>query len=503
MARRACGWKIYWRGKAAWVWWPDGKGGKVRERVVDSSGRKLNADDPQRKINAAAAILYDQWCGRTGAPAGSSPQVSPDLVSIGTLTHEHAVSKSGNWHPKTVDSYILSYRNIETYFGADRLVASLIPHDCDKLAKWMRQHGGSGGGPLSSRTVKNRIDLLRASFRWGARMGLIEKNPFMALDPLEYEDTREKNPFTAEEVVRIFCTARIEYPFFYPTILFVGIAGSRRGVIPFMEVRDFDPVEGVLVARDEISKKKRGSTYHLPHVVSEAIKPLVEGRGPNERLFRNEQGNPLTEKTFDRPDNPDKPPRSRIWFRLLRDAGVEYRGVHNLRRSTVNVLAKADSTMEKITAVTGQTIEVARRCYLSIDAKSQRETMEKLSEIYGLANIPEPCKVVAEPELINTSSLITLTLEPPAARALTRLLQLPPADSGTKSGTTGTLVPLKPRYIKDRRKLAERGGFVQEKSQKPHKAENPEVTASQDSQNSRIFDIIARILAQIPAQNEG
>jgi hypothetical protein len=145
--------------------------------------------------------------------------------------------------------------------------------------------------------------------------------------------------------------------------------------------------------------------------------------------------------------------------RWVRDAGVEYRGVHNLRRSTVNVLAKADSTMEKITAVTGQTIEVARRCYLTIDAKSQRETMEKLSEIYGLANIPEPCKVVAEPELINTSCLITLTLEPPAARALTRLLQLPPPDSGTKSGTTGTLVPLKPIYIKDRRKLAERGGF--------------------------------------------
>jgi integrase len=457
MARRACGWKIFWRGKAAWVWWADGNGGKVRERVVDSSGRKLNADDPQRKLNAAAAIMYDQWCGGTGAPAGSPPQVSPDLVSIGTLTHEHAVSKSGNWHPKTVDSYILAYRNLETYFGADQLVASLIPYDCDKLAKWMRRHGGRNGGPLSSRTVKNRMDLLRAVFRWGVRMGLIEKDPFMALEPLAYEDSREKKPFTSEEVGRILDTARKEYPHFYPAILFIAVAGSRRGVIPYMEVRDFDPVEGVLVARDEISKKKRGCTYHLPNVVSEAIKQIAVGRGPNERLFRNERGNPLTEKTFDRPDDPDNPPLSRIWFRLLKDAGVEYRGVHNLRRSAVNVLAKADATMEKITAVTGHTIEVARRCYLSIDAKAQRETMEKLSEIYGLTNFPKPLEVVAEP--IDTTNLITLTLEPPAARALTRLLQLPPADSGTKSGTTGTLVPLKPRYIKDRRKLAERGGF--------------------------------------------
>ena len=37
----------------------------------------------------------------------------------------------------------------------------------------------------------------------------------------------------------------------------------------------------------------------------------------------------------------------------------------------------------------------------------------------------------------------------------------------------------------------------------PKKPENPEVTVSQDSQKSRIFDIIERILAQIPAQYEG
>lgn len=39
--------------------------------------------------------------------------------------------------------------------------------------------------------------------------------------------------------------------------------------------------------------------------------------------------------------------------------------------------------MEKIVAVTGQTVEVARNLFLRLNHESQRATMEKLAKIYG------------------------------------------------------------------------------------------------------------------------
>ncbi len=462
MPRKSKGWKVYWRGKAAWVWWPDGRGGKVRHRIADACGRKLMRQDETRTLNAAAAAMYEEWCRNIETIESGSERPLPSQVTVGYLTHEHAISHYNSWHKKTINAYILAYRNLEEYFNVDCRIASLTPLDCDKLSKWMARHGGRNGRPLSSRTVYNRITLLNTVFRWGIRMEIIEKNPFSALKPIEYEDTYKKRPFSPDETKRLLNTAMENFPYFYPVVLFLALTGSRRGVVPYMEVRDFDSKAGTLIARDEISKCKKGQIYHLPESICEALKMITEGREPNERLFRNEKGGRLTEKSFDLPANLKRPGQSCIWYRLLQAADVEYRGVHNLRRSAVSILAKSDATMEKITAVTGQTVEIARSHYLKIDPESQRQTMEKLSDIYAVEKSLTPqmntALIDAKSGPVISPRRITLQLSDPEADALTRMLTLY-EDSGTKSGTNGHLISLRPRKFKGSTIRAEREGF--------------------------------------------
>ncbi|MBI1293291.1 tyrosine-type recombinase/integrase [bacterium] len=360
MARQAVGWKVYRRGKALWVSWSGGGGEKVRKRLVDTHGGKIDAGTPARIINQCAATLYEAWCRMAEAPDRE------ELDVIG-LTDAFSRAHASGWKKLSIKNYALWMRNMEEFLGQETLLRSITPRRAEQLKQWLLARPIRGGETLSTRSVKDRMELYERMWEWAIRMEFADSNPFKRITRVVSSPTREKAPFTTEEVTRLLQTASEKMAWFYPVVLTIAVTGSRRGPIPFMEVRDLDEDRGTLKARDEISKRDKGQLYHLPSGLAEVLRSTAQGRAPAERLFLTNRGRPLGGKIFDPPRETRKPlpPNSRAWYRLQLLAGVRARWVHNLRRAGVTNLAEADVTMEKIASVTGQTPEVAREYYLS------------------------------------------------------------------------------------------------------------------------------------------
>ncbi len=91
-----------------------------------------------------------------------------------------------------------------------------------------------------------------------------------------------------------------------------ALTGSRRGVLIEMEVCDFDPEHQTLEARPEIRKRGKGHLYHLPPIAVQCLMAITRNRQPNERLFVNDEGMPFTPKSFELPDNQEKPSPWRV-----------------------------------------------------------------------------------------------------------------------------------------------------------------------------------------------
>jgi integrase len=274
---------------------------------------------------------------------------------------------------------------IEQYFGTSTPMDDVSVEAAEDFKLWLSSHGKEDGTGLATRSVNNVIDFARSIFRYAQRMGWLSGNVFEFVKPRRAMPVYAPDPFTPEEVEAILSTARSEsdLSWFYPVVLCAALTGCRRGALPQMLVSDYDPERKQLALRGEIAKQGRPFCYAVPDVLANELSVLVKGREPDDSLFIDRQGKPLNIKAFDTPDrNAKKIPPCRTWYRLLQRASLRPRGIHNLRRAAVSNLAEADVTMDKIVAVTGQSVDVARNLYLRIDRETQRNTMEKLAALY-------------------------------------------------------------------------------------------------------------------------
>ena len=449
MAGKSRGWRIYWRGDAAWVSWADGKGGKVRQRIFNEGGVALDRGSSTRDLNRAAAAAYEQWCHAAEAHHGGGAVE----ITLGRLSEEYVRSRHKDWDKKTKSAYLRYISYLENYFGPDRSISSLQEMDFERFKQWLETTAGRRGNGLHSRTVSNHVDFYTHMFDWGCRKKLISENGFRDLDPIKVTPVRKGKPFTSQEVATLLTYAQAEMPWFFDVLLFIALTGSRRGPVPLIEVRDFDPVTGKLEVRPEISKRQKGHLYALPPVLVERLRVRVAGREPHEKLFLDDEGKELSVKVFDKPDKGKSPARrARAWHYILERAGIKPRGVHNLRRSATTVLANADVTIDKITSVVGNTVEIARKHYLSIEAESQRQVINKLASIYKLH-----AEAVGEQQDRGTV-VIELTRED-AEDLRTWLETLRQAGNGTLSGTNEESENANMNGDKGLEKLAEREGF--------------------------------------------
>ncbi len=143
---------------------------------------------------------------------------------------------------------------------------------------------------------------------------------------------------------------------------------------------------------------------------------------------------------------------------MLDAAGVDPRGIHQLRSAVDSNLVGAGVSLDLATGVTGHTQEVARKHYLRIHRDALRGTMSTLAAIYGVSEKGQQNGRSAS----STKKFISVNLEQAEAAQLASWIDRDanlPDDSGADSGASRLYSDAECCQCLGYGKMAERGGF--------------------------------------------
>lgn len=194
----------------------------------------------------------------------------------------------------------------------------------------------------SDKTLRNKWAVLAHMLKMAAQDGKIPRSPAVGVEPprrTEHE-TEEHRYLTEREFWRV---VKATPPYWRPLVIFLAGSGVRWGEAAALTVGDVDlAAQVVRITKaekqdpDNPSKrivgppktKKGRRAIVLPDDVTDAIRPLIEGRKRTERVFLPPNGGPLRHRTFYRD----------IWQRKSM-AGANLDGarprLHDLRHSHV------------------------------------------------------------------------------------------------------------------------------------------------------------------------
>lgn len=166
--------------------------------------------------------------------------------------------------------------------------------------------------PGKDKTVLNAWGVLTHMLKTAAVDGLIEKSPTIGVRPSRKTDhtTEEHRYLTHEEFWAVLDATPAHWK---PLVMFLGGTGARWGEAAALEVCDIDLTNAtVRITKAEkqdpdnpsrrivgpTKSRKSRRTVTLPPELVDVLRPLVEGRKRNERLFLPPSGKPLRHKTF-------------------------------------------------------------------------------------------------------------------------------------------------------------------------------------------------------------
>ncbi len=373
MGRHASGPKIVSRGKEPVLYavFADGSGKKAFVRIKDENGRPISPGAPQHEIATNAWRIFNDRRREV-------TDITEDNKTIGELTLRYVERRSKGWSDGTMKRYVSYLEQVDLHLDPALRIDEFTVEEAEDL---LVNVAGSTG--WASGTAERFYWFCRGVFNYARDLGWILGNPFALIPPPQVVPLRTAAPFSEDEVKKLLAVAYTQFRWFYPAIAVAVAAGARRSEICALRVGNYDPIPGILHFPGEITKTREANDVGLPQFVKAALDDCVKGRSPQEQLFVKPSGKPLRSKDFDLTckEGRDSP---RVWRKLLIAAGLELRGVHKLRTAFVtNLVNHGRFTIEEVTAVTGQSVEVAKQHYLKQRINRQAPIVEHLEKVYG------------------------------------------------------------------------------------------------------------------------
>lgn len=166
--------------------------------------------------------------------AGES--ISPSTANLGEFLEEWLAGQSSRLKETTLESYRIVVLRVTRRIGKVKLQA-LTPLALERFYRDLLETGGSRGGPLATKTVRNTHTVLRKALADAERLGLIMRNPAATARPPSVQ-TKEQRTWSSDEVRDFFEHIRDDRLF--GLYMLLATTGMRRGEALGLRWRDLD-----------------------------------------------------------------------------------------------------------------------------------------------------------------------------------------------------------------------------------------------------------------------
>ena len=235
------------------------------------------------------------------------------------------------------------------------LLPALGSTPADRITRWdvknlllLKLNSG-----LASSTVNHIKNAMSGVLSLAVDSELLQANPAMALGKLWRTRVQDDdiNPYSEAEVQGLLKALKENWPWYYPFVATLALAGLRLGEASALQWEDVDYANNVLHIRHSITRgvlgtPKSGKTrrvdmaVYLAEILQEhqlAMKreTLARGWGKMPRfVFVSQVGTPMDTNHF----------RRRVWNKALEKAKVPARRIHDLRHTWITLrIANGDN----------------------------------------------------------------------------------------------------------------------------------------------------------------
>ncbi|MBF2027554.1 MAG: tyrosine-type recombinase/integrase [Oscillatoriales cyanobacterium C42_A2020_001] len=210
------------------------------------------------------------------------------------------------------------YQGLQGYLGQffrGKLAANLSEKDAEKFREWL-------GKKIEPVTLRERISLLNACWKWGLKKRWVTANPWEEIK-VRVPRKQRPQPFTEEEIKRIVQGFREKEPHYLDYVEFCLGTGCRLGEAIALQWQHLtDDCSGIWIGESVSRGRRKATKTNKARVfgLSSRLQQMLLARRPadykaDDLVFPAPKGGAIDDHNF----------RNRAWSKVLAKAGVDYR----------------------------------------------------------------------------------------------------------------------------------------------------------------------------------
>ncbi|MEL6754996.1 MAG: tyrosine-type recombinase/integrase [Pseudomonadota bacterium] len=235
-----------------------------------------------------------------------------------------------------------SLEKIVSHLGiVDKDLGSYEPEDLNSIVmEGVRRNWRQAG--TASGTMRTRLQHLRAALNYAEREGWIDRAPYIQLTKPGEPRTRY---LSREEFIKVYAATKTPH---LRTFLIIAVyTGMRSSAILSLKWDQINRKTGVIIPEGGTANKRRVPVPINTTLAIALSTAWLMRNGPYVVHWRGKQIESVKKA-----------------FRKVREeSGVDHFTIHDLRRTCASWLAEADTSMEKIAAILGDSVEITERHY--------------------------------------------------------------------------------------------------------------------------------------------
>jgi integrase len=294
-------------------------------------------------------------------PESSAP--TEDAGTMAVMLQNFIAMKTREIGAKSAGKYVAAASRASEYFPANTKAASISFDKAADFRDWLTLQTNNTGNPLSSVTVKERLQCLSACWEDAIERKMLTNNPWKKVAKFVKKIKSNPKPLDAEQIPQVINGFRAdpEYSFYADLVAFLLGSGARFGEVAALTwgdvSEDFDKVYfGKTASRGDVATTKNEKTSWVP--MSKSLITLLQRRkrkdSTKESLIfpsRRSGGN-IHDRVF-----------RHAWVHVLRANSIPYRKPYSTRSTLISHWLSQGEDIATVAALTRTSIKMIQEHY--------------------------------------------------------------------------------------------------------------------------------------------